>query len=60
MQYKTAGKLFCEGVKPEYLGLDSNIQSLEIYSLGPQVSIIAPQKWKRMPGEVGPQAAAKP
>jgi len=31
------------GVKPEYLGL-------EIYSLGPQVSIITPQKWKRMPG----------
>jgi len=37
------------GVKPEYLGLNSNIQGFEIYSLGPQVSIITPQKWKRMP-----------
>ena len=39
-----------QGVKPEYLGLDSNNRGFEIYSLGPQVSIIAPQKWKRMPG----------
>jgi len=41
---------YLRGVKPEYSGLDSHIQGLEIYSLGPQVSIIAPQKWKRMPG----------
>ena len=60
MQYKNSWEAIFRGVKPEYLGLDSNIQGLEIYSLGPQVSFKAPQKWKRMPGEVGPQAATKP
>jgi len=32
------------GVKAEYLGLHSNIQGLEIYSLRPQVSINNPLK----------------
>ena len=32
------------GVEPEYLGLNSNIQGLEIYSSGPQISIVIPQK----------------
>ena len=44
MQYEQLGSYFCEGVKPEYLGLNSNIQGLEIYSLGPQVSITTPRK----------------
>jgi len=47
-----------QGIKPEYLGLDSDIRGLEIYSLGPQVSIIAPGKECR--GEVARKAAAKP
>ena len=46
MQYKNSWEVILRGVKPEYLGLDSNIQGLEIRSLGPQVSIIAPQKWR--------------
>jgi len=44
------------GVKPEYLGLNSNIHGLEIYSLGPQVSIITRQKRDAR----GLEAAAKP
>jgi len=31
-------------VKPEYFGLNSNIQGSGIYSSGPQISIISPQK----------------
>ena len=46
MQYKNSWEAILRGVKPEYLGLDSNIQGLEIHSLGPQVSNIAPQKWR--------------
>jgi len=46
VQYKNGWEAILRGVKPEYLGLDSNIQGLEIHSLGPQVSIIAPQKWR--------------
>jgi len=36
-------KAILRGVKPEYLGLNSNIQGYQIYSLGPQVFIITPQ-----------------
>ena len=46
MQYKNSWEAILRGVKPEYLGLGSVIQGLEIRSLGPQVSIIAPQKWR--------------
>ena len=50
MQYINSWEAILRGVKPEYLGLDSEIGVLEIYSLGPQVSIIAPQKMEKNAG----------
>ena len=41
---KYSWEAILQGTKSEYLGLNSNIQGIEIYSLGPQVSIITPQK----------------
>jgi len=46
-------------VKPEYLGPNSNIQGLEIYSLGTQASIITPRKWKRMPVRGWPRSCSQ-
>jgi len=60
VQYTNSWEAILQGAKPEYIGLDSNIRGLEIYFLGPQVSIMTPQNRKECRGEVGPEAAPKP